>query len=104
MIGYIEYINPIFDIGPGIRFLISMKSNKIEISSDLLHRKILKYRHFYTDGGITIVDIDLSQKDFVIDLLKKCKMTNLSTCLVLDEVLDDKDILRYVDIIEYKKV
>ncbi len=105
MIGYIEYINPIsLEDGPGIRFVISTKSKKISITSKELHKHILKYRHYYKDGGVTIKDFDIEQEEFLIDLLKKCKMTNINTCLILKEALIEDKILNYVDIVQYEKV
>lgn len=105
MIGYIEYINPLsLEDGPGIRFVISTKSKKVSITSNELHRHILKYRHYYQDGGITIKDIDLEQLEFIEDLIKKCKMTNLNVCLILKEPIQNKKMLDYVDILEYEKV
>lgn|SRR5574344_300288 len=105
MKGYIEYINPIsLDNGPGIRFTISTKSKKLEITSSYLHQKITKYRHYLLDGGVTIVDIDLDQIEFITDLLRRCKMTNINTCIITNKKITDENLLKYVDIIETKKV
>lgn len=120
MIGYIDSIETMGLVdGPGIRFVVFLKGcklrclfchnpetwnvdNALEITSEELLRKILKYRHYYVDGGVTFSGGEpLLQKDFLIDILKKCKKVHLNTAIDTSGVgIGDYDeILKYTDLV-----
>lgn len=86
--------------GPGIRFVVFMQgcpmrcaychnpdtwdmSGGTEMSADDLITQIKKYKHYFRDnGGVTLSGGEpLMQMDFVIELFKKLKSENISTCL-----------------------
>lgn len=135
MIGYIDSLETMGLVdGPGIRFVVFMKGcklrclfchnpetwsmdNSLEISSEELIRRILKYKDYYSNGGVTFSGGEpLIQKVFLIDILKKCKMCNLHTALDTAGVGigSYSEILEYVDLVildikaidpeEYKKM
>lgn len=120
MIGYIDSIETMGLVdGPGIRFVTFLKGcklrctfchnpemwindNLVQITSEELLSKILKYRHYYIDGGVTFSGGEpLLQKEFLIDILKKCKMVNLHTALDTAGVGngDYEEILKYTDLV-----
>lgn len=100
MTGYIDSIETMGLVdGPGIRFVVFMKGCKlrclfchnpetwtmndaISIDSEELLKKINKYHNYYIDGGVTFSGGEpLMQPEFLIDMLKKCKMINLHTAI-----------------------
>lgn len=120
MIGYINSIETMGLVdGPGIRFVVFLSGCKLrckfchnpetwkaldslKITSEELLKKILKYRHYYVDGGVTFSGGEpLLQPDFLIDILKKCKMVNLNTALDTSGVGIGKyeEILKYTDLV-----
>ena len=120
MIGYIDSIETMGLVdGPGIRFVVFLKGCKLrclfchnpetwtmkdalQITSEDLLRKILKYKNYYKDGGVTFSGGEpLLQPDFLIDILKKCKMVNLHTALDTSGVGIGKyeEILKYTDLV-----
>lgn len=120
MIGYIDSIETMGLVdGPGIRFVTFFKGCKLrclfchnpetwtkdgalEITSEELLKKIHKYHTYYTDGGVTFSGGEpLLQPDFLIDILKKCKMINLHTAIDTAGVGIGKyeEILKYTDLV-----
>jgi len=120
MIGYIDSLETMGLVdGPGIRFVVFLKGCKLrclfchnpetwtfkdalEITSEELLKKILKYKNYYKDGGVTFSGGEpLLQPDFLIDILKKCKMVNLHTALDTSGVGIGKyeEILKYTDLV-----
>lgn len=120
MIGYIDSLETMGLVdGPGIRFVVFLKGCKLrclfchnpetwilkdalEITSEELLRKILKYKNYYKDGGVTFSGGEpLLQPDFLIDILKKCKTVNLHTALDTSGVGIGKyeEILKYTDLV-----
>lgn len=120
MIGYIDSIETMGLVdGPGIRFVVFLKGcklrclfchnpetwnydNALKISSEELLRKILKYKNYYTDGGVTFSGGEpLLQSEFLLDILKKCKMVNLHTALDTSGVGNGnyEEILKYTDLV-----
>ena len=120
MIGYIDSIETMGLVdGPGIRFVVFLKgcklrclfchnpetwelNNALEISSEELLRKILKYKNYYADGGVTFSGGEpLLQAEFLLDILKKCKMVNLHTALDTSGVGvgNYEEILKYTDLV-----
>lgn len=119
-IGLIDSVEPMGLVdGPGIRYVVFMKGCKlrclfchnpetwecqdgVSITSEELLKKIHKYRNYYIDGGVTFSGGEpLLQKDFLIDMLKKCKMINLHTALDTAGVGvgDYEEILKYTDLV-----
>ena len=135
MIGYIDSVEPmgLMD-GPGVRFVVFLKGcnlrciychnpetwtceNSFEIASEELLKKIHKFKNYYIDGGVTFSGGEpLLQPEFLIDILKKCKMINLHTALDTSGVGigQYEEILKYVDLVildikaydiyEYRKI
>lgn len=120
MIGYIDSIETMGLVdGPGIRFVVFLKGcklrclfchnpetwnydNALEVTSEELLRKILKYKNYYTDGGVTFSGGEpLLQSEFLLDILKKCKMVNLHTALDTSGVGNGnyEEILKYTDLV-----
>lgn len=120
MIGYIDSIETMGLVdGPGIRFVVFLKGcklrclfchnpetwtmdNALEITSSDLLKKILKYKNYYSNGGVTFSGGEpLLQKDFLIDILKKCKENNIHTALDTAGVGNGnyEEILKYVDLV-----
>ena len=120
MIGYIDSVETMGLVdGPGIRFVTFLKGCKLrclfchnpetwtkagalEITSEELLKKIHKYHTYYKDGGVTFSGGEpLMQPDFLIDILKKCKMINLHTAIDTAGVGIGKyeEILKYTDLV-----
>lgn len=120
MIGYIDSVETMGLVdGPGIRFVVFFKGcklrclfchnpetwtkdNALEITSEELLKKILKYKNYYVDGGITFSGGEpLLQDEFLIDILKKCKMVNLHTAIDTSGVGigNYEEILKYTDLV-----
>ena len=119
-IGLIDSVEPMGLVdGPGIRFVVFFKGCKlrclfchnpetweckdgITITSEELIKKIHKFHTYYKDGGVTFSGGEpLIQKDFLLDMLKKCKMINLHTALDTSGVgIGNYDeILKYTDLV-----
>ncbi|MBE6144815.1 MAG: pyruvate formate lyase-activating protein [Firmicutes bacterium] len=120
MIGYIDSVETMGLVdGPGIRFVVFFKGcklrclfchnpetwtkdNALEITSEELLKKILKYKNYYVDGGVTFSGGEpLLQDEFLIDILKKCKMVNLHTAIDTSGVGigNYEEILKYTDLV-----
>ena len=121
MIGYIDSVEVMGLVdGPGIRFVTFLTGCKLrcsfchnpemwqktglEITSEELLRRILKYKNYYIDGGVTFSGGEpLMQSDFLIEILKKCQMCGLHTALDTAGVGGNKheEILKYTDLVIY---
>jgi pyruvate formate lyase activating enzyme len=120
MTGYIDSVETMGLVdGPGIRFIVFMKGcklrclychnpetwtmdNAVSIDSEELLKRINKYHNYYVDGGVTFSGGEpLLQPDFLIDMLKKCKMINLHTALDTAGVGlgNYEEILKYTDLV-----
>lgn len=116
IIGLIDSVEPMGLVdGPGIRYVVFMKGCKLRclfchnpetwefndgtsITSEELIKRIHKYRNYYKEGGVTFSGGEpLLQKDFLLDMLKKCKMVNLHTAIDTAGV----GIGNYVEILKY---
>lgn len=118
--GYIDSIETMGLVdGPGIRFVAFFKGCKLrclfchnpetwtrekamEIDSEELLKMIHKFRNYYKNGGVTFSGGEpLTQPDFLIDMLKKCKMINLHTAIDTAGVGVGKyeEILKYTDLV-----
>jgi len=135
MIGYIDSVETMGLVdGPGVRFVVFLKGcklrclfchnpetwtndNAIKMTSDELIDKIIKYKSYYTNGGVTFSGGEpLLQKDFLIDILKKCKSNNIHTALdtsgvgngYYEEILKYIDLvildIKHIDYLEYEKI
>lgn len=119
MQGFISSCEPMGLVdGPGLRYVVFMQGCKLrclychnpetwkmnggqKISSDELLNKILRYKNYYTKGGVTFSGGEpLMQKDFLIDILKKCQENNLHTAIDTAGVGigDYEEILKYTDL------
>ncbi len=121
MLGYIDSVEVMGLVdGPGIRFVTFLTGCKLrcsfchnpemwklkglEITSEELLKRILKFKNYYIDGGVTFSGGEpLIQSDFLIDILKKCKMCGLHTALDTAGVGGYKyeEILKYTDLVIY---
>lgn len=121
MIGYIDSIETLGLVdGPGIRIVVFMKGCKLRckychnpetwtsnsatiMTSDELLKKIMRYQpYFKENGGVTFSGGEpLLQKEFLIDILKKCKQNHIHTCLDTAGVGNNsyEEILTYVDLV-----
>lgn len=120
MQGYISSIEPMGLVdGPGLRFVVFMQGCKLrclychnpetwklnegqKITTNELLEKILRYKSYYKNGGVTFSGGEpLLQKDFLVDILKKCKENNLHTALDTAGVGigNYEEILKYVDLV-----
>lgn len=120
MQGFISSCEPMGLVdGPGLRFVVFMQGCKLrclychnpetwkmnkdqKISSDELLNKILRYKNYYSKGGVTFSGGEpLMQKDFLIDILKKCQENNLHTAIDTAGVGigDYEKILKYTDLV-----
>ena len=135
MQGFISSCEPMGLVdGPGLRYVVFMQGCKLrclychnpetwkmnggqKTSSDELLNKILRYKNYYTKGGVTFSGGEpLMQKEFLIDILKKCQENNLHTAIDTAGVGtgDYEKILKYTDLVildikaieekEYKKI
>lgn len=134
-IGLIDSVEPMGLVdGPGLRFVVFFKGCKLRclfchnpetweckegttITSEELIKKIHKFHTYYTDGGVTFSGGEpLIQKEFLLEMLKKCKMINLHTALDTAGVGNGNydEILKYTDLVlldikaykedDYKKI
>ena len=134
-IGLIDSVEPMGLVdGPGLRFVVFFKGCKlrclfchnpetweckdgITITSEELIKKIHKFHTYYVDGGVTFSGGEpLIQKEFLLEMLQKCKMINLHTALDTSGVgIGNYDeILKYTDLVlldikaykedDYKKI
>ncbi len=120
MQGYISSVEPMGLVdGPGLRYVVFMQGCKLrclychnpetwklnegqKMTSEELLAKILRYKPYYSNGGITFSGGEpLLQKAFLIDILKKCKENGLHTALDTAGVGngDYEEILKYVDLV-----
>jgi len=102
--------------GPGIRFITFFQgcplrcqychnpdtwklSEGKEYTSDEVLAEILKYERFIKRGGVTISGGEpLMQKDFLLEILKKCKSKNIHTAVDTSGYV--KNIDEYKDVID----
>lgn len=119
MIGYIHSIETLGLVdGPGIRVVIFMqgcekrckfchnpdswkKNIGITMSPNELVSRILKYRHYFENGGgVTFSGGEpLLQKEFLIETLKLLKQCNVHTCLDTAGINDCEEVLKYTDLV-----
>ncbi len=120
MQGYISSCEPMGLVdGPGLRYVVFMQGCKLrclychnpetwkmqggqKISATELLNKILRYKNYYSNGGVTFSGGEpLMQKEFLVDILKKCKENNLHTALDTAGVGtgDYEEILNYTDLV-----
>ncbi len=120
MIGYISSLEPMGLVdGPGLRYVVFMQGCKLrclychnpetwklhdgqKITSEELMKKILRFKNYYTNGGVTFSGGEpLLQNEFLIDILKKCKKKGLHTALDTSGVGVGNyiEILKYVDLV-----
>ena len=120
MIGYISSLEPMGLVdGPGLRYVVFMQGCKLrclychnpetwklhdgqKITSEELMKKILRFKNYYTNGGVTFSGGEpLLQNEFLIDILKKCKKNGLHTALDTSGVGVGNyiEILKYVDLV-----
>lgn len=107
--------------GPGIRVVIFLQgcglrclychnpdtwefSEGTEMSSEELIKKIVRYKPYFerSKGGVTFSGGEpILQKEFLIDILKKCKENNIHTCIDTAGYGDGdyEELLKYVDLI-----
>lgn len=118
--GYIDSIETMGLVdGPGIRFVVFLKgcklrclfchnpetwtrNNSMVMDSEELIKRINKYHNYYINGGVTFSGGEpLTQPEFLIDMLKKCKMINLHTALDTAGVGvgQYEEILKYTDLV-----
>ena len=118
--GYIDSIETMGLVdGPGIRYVIFMRGcklrclfchnpetwtteNALKITSEELIRIISKYHNYYINGGVTFSGGEpLMQPDFLVDILKKCKILNLHTAIDTSGVGIGRyeEILKYTDLV-----
>lgn len=119
-IGLIDSVEPMGLVdGPGLRFVVFFKGCKLRclfchnpetweckegttITSEELIKKIHKFHTYYVDGGVTFSGGEpLIQKEFLLEMLKKCKMINLHTALDTSGVGNGNydEILKYTDLV-----
>lgn len=119
-IGLIDSVEPMGLVdGPGIRFVVFLKGCKLRckfchnpetweckegttITSEELLKRIHKYKNYYKDGGVTFSGGEpLLQSNFLLDMLKKCKMINLHTAIDTAGVGIGNylEILKYTDLV-----
>lgn len=79
--GYIDYFEPITYYKDTLCCKICVGTKTLISTEDLL-RKVLKFRHYYYDGKIIIITSDMNE--FVNDLIKKIKMTNLNYEVIMN--------------------
>lgn len=107
--------------GPGLRYVLFLKNCpfkclfchnpdtwanpcKTYMDSEEIISYIISHKNFYKNGGITITGGEpLLQKEFCIDIFKKCKENNIHTCLdtcghssINNEL---KELLEYTDLV-----
>ncbi len=120
MQGYISSVEPMGLVdGPGLRYVVFMQGCKLrclychnpetwqmtedkKMTSEELFQKIKRYKNYYTNGGVTFSGGEpLLQKDFLIDILKKCQAEKIHTALDTAGVGVGgyEEILKYVDLI-----
>lgn len=106
--------------GPGIRFVVffsgcplrclychnpdtwDIKHHKMELTANEIVDEYLKYKNYYTNGGVTISGGEpLLQLDFLIEVLKEFKKHNVHTCLDTSGYLFKEDDKRYSELIKY---
>ncbi len=135
MQGYISSCEPMGLVdGPGLRYVVFMQGCKLrclychnpetwkmqggqKISATELLNKILRYKNYYSNGGVTFSGGEpLMQKEFLVDILKKCKENNLHTALDTagvgtgnyEEILNYTDLvildIKAIDEKEYQKI
>ena len=119
MIGYINKLETMSTVdGPGIRVTVFMQGCSLrckfchnpetwilkkgnQYTSDELVEKILKYKNYIEDGGVTFSGGEpLLQQEFLIEVLKKLKENKIHTCIDTAGISNlNKKILKYIDLI-----
>lgn len=119
MVGYINKLETMSTVdGPGVRVTVFMQGcllrckfchnpetwalKKGEIyTPDELVDKLLKYKNYIEDGGITFSGGEpLLQQEFLIEVLKKLKNNNIHTCIDTAGISNlNEEILKYTDLI-----
>ncbi len=91
-VGKISRLEPISTMhGPGIRYVVYIDlAGELEISSIDLVTKIMKYKNYFIDGGVTLNFKTLDQKDFIISCLKFFK--NFGINVYIESDIFDSDI------------
>ena len=101
-IGIIKSLEPLsISHGNGMRFVVFLtdeeSSNNLKISSIDLITKILKYKNYFVEGGVTFKCDKLNQKEFLISCLKFLKNCGINTCIETKDF--DYEIMSLADII-----
>ena len=124
MLGKIHSIETFGTVdGPGIRFVLFLKGcplrclychnpdtwtmkNAMELDENEIISRVLKYKNYYKNGGLTISGGEpLVQIDFLIELCKLAKKNNIHTCIDtsgctfnIDDTSKFDELIKHVDL------